>query len=91
MNATKAIVRNLWLIRLYYFAWLGDAGFILPFISLFYLGRGLKGTEIGLLKTVGAVITLAAAPLWGRWRVSVVHNCQIASSNCNCMEGDSYV
>ena len=59
--------RDLRLIRLYFFTWLGGSAFLSPFISLFYLEKGLNGTEIGLLGTIWAVAGLAAAPLWGRW------------------------
>ena len=57
---------DLWKIRLYYFLWVGGAGFLLPFINLFFTDRGLSGTEIGLLGTLGSVAALIAAPVWGR-------------------------
>lgn len=69
MPATEsfASVRNLRLIRLYYFLWIGGSGFLGPFVSLFYKAQGLSGTEIGLLGTFGAITAMLAAPVWGRW------------------------
>lgn len=59
--------RDLTLIRVYFFLWIGAGGFLSPFISLFYKHEGLSGTEIGLLGTIGSGLGLLAAPLWGRW------------------------
>lgn len=39
----------------------------MPFISLFYDRRGLSGAQIGWLAAVGSLVTLLAAPFWGRW------------------------
>lgn len=36
-----------------------------PFINLFYVNRGLSGTEIGLLGTITAISGLISAPFWG--------------------------
>ena len=58
--------RNLRLIRIYYFLWIGAGGFLSPFVTLFYKSRGLTGTEIGLLSTFGAVTGMLAAPVWAR-------------------------
>ena len=60
-------IRNLRLIRIYYFLWIGAGGFLSPFVTLFYKARGLTGTEIGLLSTFGAITGMLAAPVWGRW------------------------
>jgi PPP family 3-phenylpropionic acid transporter len=59
--------RDLRLIRIYYFLWIGAGGFLSPFITLFYKSRGLNGVEIGLLGTFDAVTGMLAAPFWGRW------------------------
>ena len=59
--------RDLRLIRIYYFLWIGAGGFLAPFVTLFYKARGLTGTEIGLLSTFGAITGMLAAPVWGRW------------------------
>ena len=68
MTATTTLPKsNLCRIRLYYFILTGATGFVYPFVSLFYRRQGLSGTEIGLVGTVGALSTLVAAPLWGRW------------------------
>jgi MFS transporter, PPP family, 3-phenylpropionic acid transporter len=58
--------RDLKLIRMYYFLWIGAGGFLSPFVSLFYKARGLSGTEIGLLSTFGAITGMLAAPFWAR-------------------------
>ena len=59
--------RDLRIIRIYYFLWIGAGGFLSPFVSLFYKARGLTGTEIGLLSTFGVITGMLAAPVWGRW------------------------
>ena len=58
--------RNLRLIRIYYFLWIGAGGFLSPFVTLFYKAHNLSGTEIGLLSAFGAVTGMLAAPFWGR-------------------------
>jgi MFS family permease len=61
-------IRNsLWNLRFYYFMLAAGGGFLFPFINLFYANRGLSGTEIGLLGTVGSIAALVVAPLWGRY------------------------
>jgi len=65
--------RQFWLIRAYYFLFLGGFSFITPFLNLFYQRQGLNGTQIGLLGMVGAIIGLVVAPLWGRWSDRLVH------------------
>ncbi len=58
--------RDLWLMRAYYFLWIGAGGFLMPFVALVYQARGLSGAEIGLLSTCGALAGMLAAPVWGR-------------------------
>ncbi|MEO8356687.1 MAG: MFS transporter [Chloroflexota bacterium] len=65
--------RNLAFIRLYDLFWLGAAGFIYPFISLFYKQQGLTGTQMELLGTVASIIGLISAPLIGRVSDNVLH------------------
>ena len=73
MLQTAATPRiSLWPIRLYYF-FTGTSGFLLPFLSLFYIERGLSGTQIGWLGTVGSLTALLVAPLWGRWSDRIAH------------------
>src|SRR5512136_107008 len=66
-------IRNLRLIRIYFFLWIGAGGFLSPFVTLFYKSRGLTGTEIGLLSTFGAITGMLAAPVWGRMGDSSRH------------------
>jgi PPP family 3-phenylpropionic acid transporter len=61
-------IRNsLWNLRFYYFMLTAGGGFLAPFINLFFVDRGLSGTEIGLLGTVSSIAALVVAPLWGRY------------------------
>lgn len=53
-------------VRAYFFVFIGAVGFASPFIPLFYRQQGLTGAEIGLVITLGSVVTLIASPLWGR-------------------------
>ena len=59
--------RNLWLIRLYFVFYFGGMGSIFPFITLFYVSKGLSGTEIGILNTLVGLGCFIAAPIWGRF------------------------
>jgi PPP family 3-phenylpropionic acid transporter len=59
-------------LRLYYF-FTGTSGFLIPFLSLFYVERGLTGTQIGWLGTIGSLTALVVAPLWGRWSDRIPH------------------
>ncbi len=52
--------------RIYYLLWTGAGGFIFPFISLFYADRGLSGTQMGWLGTIGSLVALVSAPFIGR-------------------------
>ncbi|HEX2980324.1 MAG TPA: MFS transporter [Anaerolineaceae bacterium] len=58
--------RDLWILRVYYLAWIGGAGFIAPFLNLNFTREGLNGTQIGVLLSIGAVIALISAPLWSQ-------------------------
>ncbi len=58
---------QIWLLRLFYFAGGGGGGFLIPFLSLFYRTKGLSGTEIGLIGTVGAISSMISAPITSRW------------------------
>lgn len=60
------VTRNLWLIRLYYVFYFGAMGAISPFITLFYVERGLSGTQIGVLNTIVALSCFVSAPVMGR-------------------------
>ena len=63
--------KNLWLIRIYYMFCSCANGCMSPFINLFYINRGLSGTEIGLLGTITAVSGLISAPFWGHLNDSI--------------------
>jgi len=59
--------------RLYYLLWMGAGGFIFPFISLFYAERGLSGTQMGWLGTIGSLVGLVSAPFIGRMSDNLPH------------------
>lgn len=63
-------MRDLRLARIYFFVFIGAIGFYAPFVNIFYREQGLSGAEIGLVVTVGSIVGLFAAPLWGRWNDS---------------------
>jgi MFS transporter, PPP family, 3-phenylpropionic acid transporter len=54
---------DLFFSRLYYFTLMGGAGFINPFLNLFYKSLGLNGKQIGTFAATSAVIGLIAAPV----------------------------
>jgi len=56
--------RDLFFARVYYFAFMGGWGFILPFMNLFYVGLGLNGKQIGLISSVSAIVGMFASPIW---------------------------
>src|SRR5215212_9940392 len=55
--------RDLLFARAYYFAFMGGWGFILPFINLFYVSLGLRGTQIGTIGSVSATVGLIVSPI----------------------------
>lgn len=50
--------------RLYYFAFMGGWGFILPFMNLFYISLGLNGKQIGFISSTSAIVGMVVSPLW---------------------------
>jgi PPP family 3-phenylpropionic acid transporter len=67
VETTATARRDLLLVRLYFFTWVGAGGFLLPFLAIFFRRQGLSGLQIGLIGTVQAIAALFAAPVWGRW------------------------
>jgi len=65
-NGTSITQRDLWIIRLYYFIWLGGGGSVNPFLNLFLTRQNLDGVQIGWIVAIGSLIGLFAAPLWTR-------------------------
>lgn len=55
----------MWAAKLYYFSFFAAIGAMAPFFNIFLQGRGLSGTEIGLLGSLAPLISLAANPFWG--------------------------
>ncbi len=62
MNPTTK-KRDLYFARAYYFAFMGGWGFILPFINLFYVSLGLKGTQIGTIGSLSSIVGLVLSPI----------------------------
>lgn len=50
--------------RLYYFAFMGGWGFILPFMNLFYVSLGFSGKQIGFISSTSAIVGMLVSPLW---------------------------
>jgi MFS transporter, PPP family, 3-phenylpropionic acid transporter len=48
----------------YYFMYFAALASLSPFLALYYEGRGLSGSQIGLLGAIMPLVTLVAAPLW---------------------------
>lgn len=65
--------QNLWLLRFYFLILFVGMGALNPFVNLYYAYRHLSGTQIGLLGTVGSLVALSIAPLWGRLNDTVSH------------------
>lgn len=65
--------RDLWVMRIYYFVWLGGSGFFSPFLNLFYVQQGLSGSEIGAITAISAVVALVVAPIWTRRSSASAH------------------
>src|SRR5512133_123145 len=59
----KLTQKDLFFARAYYFAFMGGWGFILPFINLFYVGIGLRGTQIGTIASLSAIVGLVVSPV----------------------------
>lgn len=56
--------RDLRAVRGYYFAYVGGAGFIGPFLNLFYTSLGLSGKQIGIFASITGVVAMLIAPFW---------------------------
>lgn len=52
---------------------MGAGGFIFPFITLFYAEKGLSGTQMGWLRTIGSLVALVSAPFIGRLSDNLPH------------------
>ena len=62
--STKLPAKDLLFARLYYFAFMGGWGFILPFLNLFYVSLGFSGKQIGLISSTSAIVGMIASPTW---------------------------
>jgi PPP family 3-phenylpropionic acid transporter len=57
--------RGMWAAKMYYFSFFAALGAIAPYFNIYLQQRGLSGTEIGLLGSLGPLISMAANPFWG--------------------------
>lgn len=64
MPKFKIQFNDLTFARLYYFAFMGGWGFILPFMNLFYVSLGFNGKQIGFISSTSAIVGMVASPLW---------------------------
>ena len=62
--SSKLPPKDLLFARLYYFAFMGGWGFILPFTNLFYVSLGFSGKQIGLISSTSAIVGMIASPIW---------------------------
>jgi MFS transporter, PPP family, 3-phenylpropionic acid transporter len=56
-------IKNLFFARLFYFAFMGGWGFVLPFMNLYYVSLGLNGKQIGLISAISATVGMFASPV----------------------------
>src|SRR5258708_27383787 len=61
---TTSPSNNIWPTRLYYIFLFAGAGFVTPFLNLFFVHLGLHGTEIGWITAISAVGNLIPSPIW---------------------------
>ncbi|MEX1020821.1 MAG: major facilitator superfamily domain-containing protein 6 [Litorilinea sp.] len=57
--------RGLAAARLFYFAFFGAIGCLVPYLNVYFAQQGLTGTQIGWLGSVAPLIALVANPFWG--------------------------
>ena len=62
--STRLPPKDLLFARLYYFAFMGGWGFILPFTNLFYVSLGFSGKQIGVISSTSAIVGMIASPIW---------------------------
>jgi PPP family 3-phenylpropionic acid transporter len=58
------IRRDLWMARWVYFTFMGGWGFLFPFLNLYYVSLGLRGTQIGMIASTASIVGLISAPVW---------------------------
>lgn len=56
--------KNVWILRVYFFLWLGGLGFFIPFFNIFCARLNLSGTQIGWIASISSVVLLFFSPLW---------------------------
>lgn len=60
----KIELNDLTFARLYYFAFMGGWGFILPFLNIFYVSLGFSGKQIGFISSTSAIVGMLVSPVW---------------------------
>lgn len=65
--------RGLVIAKLFYFCFFAAIGCLVPFLNLYFAGKGLSGAQIGWLGSIAPLIALTANPVWGavadRWQI----------------------
>lgn len=70
---------------MFYFAFFGAIGSLIPYLNVYFAQQGLTGTQIGWLGSIAPLIALVANPFWGtvadRYQVhrKVLALCALAS------------
>jgi len=62
--SSKLPPKDLIFARLYYFAFMGGWGFVMPFANLFYTSLGFNGKQIGFISSTSAIVGMIISPLW---------------------------
>jgi PPP family 3-phenylpropionic acid transporter len=57
--------RNFWMLSAYYFVIYMSGGSFMSYISLYYAHIGFTNAEVGMIASLGAVVTIFAQPFWG--------------------------
>lgn len=65
--------KALWAARLYYFAYFGALGAVVPFFNVFLQQQGMSGPQIGLISSFPPLVSMISNPFWGlvadRWQL----------------------
>ena len=59
------ITLPLFFIKVFYFAFIGGLGSVLPFLSIYFKQMGLSPQQIGLISGLRPIIGFLSGPLWG--------------------------
>jgi MFS family permease len=70
---SEPVKRGLLIAKTYYFLYFGAIGCLAPFLNIYFMQKGLTGTQIGWLGSIAPLVALIANPTWGtiadRWQI----------------------